>query len=34
MKGLLKMDPKDRMSSNDAINHPYFEGLKEEEEGV
>ncbi len=25
MKSLLKMDPKDRLNSTEALNHPYFE---------
>lgn len=27
MKGVLKMDPTERMTSQDCLEHPYFEGL-------
>lgn len=27
MKGLLKMDPNERMTASEALQHPYFEGL-------
>ena len=29
MKGLLKIDPFERLTSKEALNHPYFEGLRE-----
>lgn len=29
MKGLLKMDPKERMNVQEAMKHPYFEGIRE-----
>jgi len=28
MKAILKMDPKERLSSKDALEHPYFEDLR------
>lgn len=27
MKILLKMDPKERMTAKEALEHPYFEGI-------
>lgn len=30
MKDILKLDPKDRLSTIDALRHPYFKGLNEE----
>lgn len=30
MKSVLKMDPKDRLTVDTAIEHPYFEGLRED----
>lgn len=32
MEGLLKLDPKERMSSKDALSHPFFDGLRNESE--
>lgn len=32
MEGLLKMDPKDRLTAKEAICHPYFDGLRGAEE--
>jgi hypothetical protein len=29
MKALLKLDPNERLTSKVALNHPYFEGLRE-----
>jgi hypothetical protein len=29
MKGLLIINPEERMQSSEALNHPYFEGLME-----
>jgi cyclin-dependent kinase-like len=29
MKALLKLDPNERLTSKEALNHPYFEGLRE-----
>jgi len=29
VKGLLKLDPKERMSCREALKHPYFEDLGE-----
>ncbi len=29
MKALLKLDPKERMTSKEALNHPYFDNLRE-----
>lgn len=33
LKSLLKLDPKERLSGNDIINHPYFDDIREECEG-
>ena len=30
MKGLLRMDPKDRFVGEEALQHPWFEGLRTE----
>jgi hypothetical protein len=30
MKDILKLNPKDRLSTIDALRHPYFKGLNEE----
>lgn len=30
LKSLLKMEPKQRLSSIDALKHPYFDGMREE----
>ena len=30
MKDILKLDPKDRLSTIDALKHPYFKGLNDE----
>ncbi len=27
LKGLLKMDPQERLTAEEALRHPYFEGL-------
>jgi hypothetical protein len=32
MTGLLKMDPKERLSAKEALFHPYFDGLRNETE--
>lgn len=29
MKSLLKMNPKERLTANEALNHPYFESEKQ-----
>ena len=29
MKALLRLDPNDRLSSREALSHPYFEGLRD-----
>ena len=29
MKALLKLDPNERLTSNEALNHPYFDGLRD-----
>jgi hypothetical protein len=29
MKALLKLDPAERLTSKDALNHCYFDGLRE-----
>lgn len=31
LKQLLKMNPGDRLTAFDALKHPYFDGLREEE---
>ena len=31
MKALLKLDPKERLNSKEALNHPYFDGLREDD---
>ena len=30
LKSLLKMDPKERLNIDDAINHPYFDEIRNE----
>jgi len=32
MEGLLKMDPRDRLTARDAICHPYFDGLRTQDD--
>jgi serine/threonine protein kinase len=32
MEGLLKMDPKERFTSRDAMAHAFFDGLRTESE--
>jgi len=32
MNGLLKMDPKERLTAKEAIAHPYFDGCRNEED--
>ena len=34
MDGLLKMDPRDRLTAKEAICHPYFDGLRGSEEEI
>ena len=29
MKALLKLEPNERLSAKEALNHPYFEGIRE-----
>ena len=29
MKALLKLDPEERLNSKEALNHPYFDGIRE-----
>lgn len=31
MKQLLKMNPTDRLTALDALKHPYFDGIREED---
>ena len=31
MKALLKLDPNERLTSKEALNHPYFDGLREDD---
>ena len=30
MKDILKIDPKERLTSMEALRHPYFKGLNKE----
>jgi cyclin-dependent kinase-like len=30
LKGLLKMDPDERLSASKALEHPYFDGIRDE----
>ena len=32
MEGLLKMDPKERLTAKEALCHPWFDGLRNEQE--
>lgn len=32
MKGVLKMDPAERMTGAECLDHPYFEGLPQREQ--
>jgi serine/threonine protein kinase len=32
MEGLLRMDPKERFTSKDALCHPFFDGLRSPED--
>lgn len=32
MEGFLRMDPKDRFTARDALFHPYFDGMRTQEE--
>ena len=32
MEGLLRMDPKERFTSKDALCHPFFDGLRTPED--
>lgn len=34
MKGLLKMDPNERLTASEALQHPYFEGFNEVPQSV
>lgn len=29
MEGLLKMDPRERLTAKEAICHPFFDGLRD-----
>ena len=31
MKALLKLDPNERLTSKEALNHPYFDGIREKD---
>ena len=31
MKALLKLDPNERLTCKEALNHQYFEGLREQD---
>lgn len=31
LKGLVRMNPADRMTAIDALKHPYFDGIREED---
>jgi hypothetical protein len=32
MKSMLKMDPKERLTVKDALNHPLFDDIREQDE--
>ena len=32
MKALLKYDPEERMDAKQALNHPYFDGIREQDQ--
>jgi hypothetical protein len=32
LKGLLKLDPHERLTAEEALRHPYFDGLNQEAE--
>lgn len=32
MQGLLRMEPKERYTARDALFHPYFDGMRSQEE--
>ena len=32
MEGLLKMDPRERITAKEAIAHPYFDGMRTDED--
>ena len=34
MKALLILDPLERLNAKEALNHPYFDGLREEDRNV
>ena len=34
MEGLLQMDPRERLTAKEAMCHPYFDGLRTENEEV
>ena len=29
MKALLKLEPEERLTSKEALNHPYFDGIRD-----
>ena len=31
MKALLKLDPQERLSAKESLNHPYFDGIREQD---
>jgi hypothetical protein len=31
MKALLKLNPLERLNAKEALNHPYFDGLREQD---
>lgn len=31
MKGMLEMDPTQRMTALEALDHPYFDGIRDDE---
>lgn len=34
VKALLKMDPKERLASEQALMHPYFDGLRDPNDSI
>jgi hypothetical protein len=34
MKALLKLDPQERLNAKEALNHPYFDGLREDDRKI
>jgi hypothetical protein len=34
MKALLKLNPLERLNAKEALNHPYFDGLREQDRKI